>query len=439
MDIVFTPGLDPAHDVLHYGRQPLDGIFAPKSVAVIGATENPGSVGRTIVWNLLSSTFGGTIYPVNPKRASILGIKAYPTLRDVPEVVDLIVVVTPAPSIPGIISDAVDIGVKSAIIISAGFKETGPEGAELERQILEHARRGNMRIIGPNCLGVMSPVSGFNATFATTIARRGSVGFISQSGALCTAILDWSLQENVGFSHFVSIGSMLDVDWSDLIYYLGDDPHTKSIVIYMETIGNARAFLSAAREVALTKPIIVIKPGRTEGAAKAAASHTGSLTGSDEVLEVAFRRSGVLRVNSIAELFYMAEVLGKQPSPKGRRLTILTNAGGPGVLATDALITDGGELAPISPEAMEAFNGFLPASWSHNNPVDIIGDASPERYAKALETAAKDENTDGMLVILTPQAMTDPTKTAEVLEPYAQSLGKPVLASWMGGKDIAAR
>lgn len=437
MDIVVTPGLDPAHDVLHYGRQALDSIFAPKSVAVIGATETPGSVGRTIVWNLISSSFGGTIYPVNPKRASILGIKAYPSLSAVPEVVDLIVVVTPAATIPNIIKEAVDIGVKSAIIISAGFKETGPEGVELERQILEHARRGGMRIIGPNCLGVMSPISGLNATFATTIARPGSVGFISQSGALCTAILDWSLRENVGFSSFVSIGSMLDVDWSDLIYYLGDDPHTKSIVIYMETIGNARAFLSAAREVALTKPIIVIKPGRTEGAAKAAASHTGSLTGSDEVLEVAFRRSGVLRVNSIAELFYMAEVLGKQPRPQGKRLTILTNAGGPGVLATDALITNGGELAKISPETMEQFNKLLPAAWSHNNPVDILGDASPERYAKALEIAANDPNSDGILVILTPQAMTDPTKTADVLEPYAQSLGKPVIATWMGGDEIA--
>jgi acetyltransferase len=437
MDPVFTPGLDPAHDVLHYGRQPLDSIFAPKSVAVIGATETPGSVGRTIVWNLISSSFGGTIYPVNPKRASILGIKAYPSLSAVPELVDLIVVVTPARTIPDIIKEAVDIGVKSAIIISAGFKETGPEGVELERQILEHARRGNMRIIGPNCLGVMSPITGLNATFATTIARPGSVGFISQSGALCTAILDWSLRENVGFSHFVSIGSMLDVDWSDLIYYLGDDPHTKSIVIYMETIGNARAFLSAAREVALTKPIIVIKPGRTEGAAKAAASHTGSLTGSDEVLEVAFRRSGVLRVNSIAELFYMAEVLGKQPRPEGKRLTILTNAGGPGVLATDALITNGGELAPISPESMEAFNELLPAAWSHNNPVDILGDASPERYAKALEIAARDPNSDGILVILTPQAMTDPTQTAEVLQPYAASLGKPVIATWMGGNEVA--
>jgi acetyltransferase len=437
MDIVVTPRLDPAHDVLHYGRQALDAIFAPKSVAVIGATENSGSVGRTIVWNLLSSTFGGTIYPVNPKRPSILGIKAYPSLSAVPEIVDLIVVVTPATSIPGIIKEAVDIGVKSAVIISAGFKETGPQGAELERQILEHARRGGMRIIGPNCLGVMSPISGLNATFATTIARPGSVGFISQSGALCTAILDWSLRENVGFSYFVSVGSMLDVDWSDLIYYLGDDPHTKSIVIYMETIGNARGFLSAAREVALTKPIIVIKPGRTEGAAKAAASHTGSLTGSDEVLEVAFRRSGVLRVNSIAELFYMAEVLGKQPSPKGPRLTVLTNAGGPGVLAADALITNGGELTTISPEAMEEFNKILPASWSHNNPVDIIGDASPERYAKALEIAAKDPNSDGILVILTPQAMTDPTKTANELVPYAQSLGKPVIATWMGGNDVA--
>ena len=437
MNPLVIPGFDPAHDVLHYERQPLDSIFAPKSVAVVGATETVGSVGRTIVWNLISSSFGGTIYPVNPKRPSVLGIKAYPDLSSIPEPVELIVIVTPAPTVPAIIKEAVDIGVKSAIIISAGFKETGPEGVELERQIMEYARSGNMRIIGPNCLGVMSPTTGLNATFASTIARRGSVGFISQSGALCTAILDWSLRENVGFSSFVSIGSMLDVDWSDLIYYLGDDPHTKSIVIYMETIGNARAFLSAAREVAMTKPIIVIKPGRTEGAAKAAASHTGSLTGSDEVLEVAFRRSGVLRVNSIAELFYMAEVLGKQPRPKGPRLTILTNAGGPGVLATDALITSGGELAKISPETMEEFNKLLPAAWSHNNPVDILGDASPERYGKALEIAAKDPNTDGILVILTPQAMTDPTKTAEELVPYSQSLGKPIIATWMGGNEVA--
>ena len=431
-----TPLFDSTHDVLRYERQALDTIFAPKNIAVIGATETPGSVGRTVIWNLISSPFGGTVFPINPKRPSVLGIKAYPNISAVPEPVDLAVVVTPAQTVPGIISDCVDFGVKSAIIISAGFKETGAGGVELERQVMEHAHRGNMRIIGPNCLGVMNPTTGVNATFASTMARRGSVGFISQSGALCTAILDWSLRENVGFSAFVSIGSMLDVDWGDLIYYLGDDPHTKSIVIYMESIGNARGFLSAAREVALTKPIIVIKPGRTEGAAKAAASHTGSLTGSDEVLEVAFRRSGVLRVGTIAELFYMAEVLGKQPRPKGRRLTILTNAGGPGVLATDSLLTNGGELTKLSTETMDAFNQLLPAAWSHNNPVDILGDASPERYSKALEIAAKDPNSDGILVILTPQAMTDPTKTAEELKPYAQSLDKPVIANWMGGRDV---
>ncbi|NLG73788.1 MAG: acetate--CoA ligase family protein, partial [Chloroflexi bacterium] len=435
MEKSVLPNLDPAHDVLHYEPKALDAIFAPKNVAVIGASETPNTVGRTLVWNLISSPFGGAVFPVNPKRASVLGIKAYPTISAVPEPVDLAVISTPAKTVPGIIKECVDAGVKGAIIISAGFKETGPEGVELERQIMEHAA-GRMRIIGPNCLGVMNPISGLNATFANGMARKGSVGFISQSGALCTAVLDWSVKENVGFSAFVSIGSMLDVGWGDLIYYLGDDPQTESIVIYMETIGDARAFLSAAREVALTKPIIVIKPGRTEGAAKAAASHTGSLTGSDEVLEVAFRRSGVLRVNSIAELFYMAEVLAKQPRPNNRRLTILTNAGGPGVLATDALITNGGELAELSPETMQAFDELLPAAWSHNNPVDILGDASPERYAKALEIAASDPNSDGMLVILTPQSMTDPTATAEMLKPYAQSLGKPVIASWMGGADI---
>ncbi|HSO27920.1 MAG TPA: acetate--CoA ligase family protein, partial [Anaerolineales bacterium] len=430
------PSFDPAHDVLHYESQALDAIFKPRNVAVVGATETVGSVGRTVIWNLISNPFGGAVFPVNPKRSNVLGVKAYPSISALPESVDLAVITTPAPTVPGIIEECANTGVRGAIIISAGFKETGPEGVELERQVLEQARRGNMRIIGPNCLGVMSPVSGLNATFASSMARRGNVGFLSQSGALCTAVLDWSFRENVGFSHFVSIGSMLDVGWGDLIYYLGDDPDTKSIVIYMETIGDARAFLSAAREVALTKPIIVIKPGRTAGAAKAAASHTGSMTGSDEVLEVAFRRSGALRVNSIAELFYMAEVLAKQPRPRGHRLTILTNAGGPGVLATDSLLTNGGQLSELTPDTMEAYNALLPGAWSHNNPVDILGDASPERYAKALDIAAQDPNSDGLLVILTPQAMTDPTKTAEALVPYTNTTGKPIIASWMGGEDV---
>lgn len=418
-------------------RSSLDAIFAPRNVAVIGATETAGSVGRTILWNLISNPFGGAVFPVNPKRPSVLGIKAYPSIKDLPEQADLAVIVTPAKTVPGIISDCVEAGVRGAIIISAGFKETGPEGLRLEQEVVERARQGNIRIIGPNCLGVMSPLNGLNATFAGAMARPGNVGFISQSGALCTAVLDWSLSENVGFSAFVSIGSMADVGWGDLIDYLGDDPQTKSIIIYMETIGNARAFLSAAREVALTKPIIVIKAGRTQAAAAAAASHTGSLTGSHEVFEAAVRRSGVLPVNSISELFNMAEVLSKQPRPAGPSLTILTNAGGPGVLATDALITGGGELAPLSEETVKELNQFLPAHWSHANPIDILGDAGPDRYAQALEVAAKDPHSDGLLVIVTPQAMTEATLTAEQLKQYAKKLNKPLLTSFMGGPEVA--
>ncbi len=439
MEATVKPSQKPPSNVLRYERHPLEPLFSPKNVALIGATEKMGSVGRTILWNLISSPFGGTVYPVNPKRSNILGIRAYPAIADVPEQVDLAVIVTPAPSVPGVIHDCVDAGVKSAIVISAGFKEIGPEGFELERQLVREARRGHLRVIGPNCLGVMSPITGLNATFAATIARPGNVGFISQSGALCTAVLDWSLKVNVGFSHFVSVGSMADIGWGALIDYMGDDSRTKSIVLYMESIGDdARAFLSAAREVALTKPIIVIKAGRTSAAAKAAASHTGALTGSDEVLDAAFRRAGVLRVNSIADLFYMAEVLGKQPRPTGPKLTIVTNAGGPGVLATDALIQNGGELAAISDEAMTQYNEVLPPQWSHNNPVDVIGDASPERYIKAVDIALKDESSNGLLVVLTPQAMTDPTQTAEQLKQRVAGSDKPVLASWMGGADVAA-
>jgi acetyltransferase len=426
-----------AHDILHQAwHHPLDPVFSPKVVAVIGATENRGSVGRTVFQNLGRGGFEGTVYPVNPKRSSVLCVKAYPNIGAIPEKVDLAVITTPANSVPGLIRECATAGVPGAIIISAGFKETGPRGAELERQVLAEAHKGKMRIVGPNCLGVMVPHLGLNATFASTIAKPGSVAFLSQSGALCTAILDWSLRENVGFSAFVSIGSMLDVNWGDLIYYLGDDPKTKSIVIYMESIGDARSFLSAAREVALTKPIIVIKVGRTEAAAKAAASHTGSLTGSDEVLHAAFRRVGVLRVETIAELFHMADVLAKQPKPKGPRLAIVTNAGGPGVLATDMLIGSGGQLAETSPQTFAALNELLPAAWSHNNPIDILGDAGPDRYAKAVQIVADDANNDGLLVILTPQAMTDPTGTAEQLKPFAQIPGKPLLASWMGGLEV---
>ncbi len=335
-------------------RGSLKTFFKPRSVALIGATEKPGSVGRTILSNLIASPFGGTVYPVNPNRPSILGVQCHPNVASIPEPVDLAVIVTPAPSIAAIIGECGEAGIPTAVVISAGFKEVGPEGLAYELAVVEQARRTGMRVIGPNCLGVMSPISGLNATFAAGMARKGRVSFIGQSGALITAILDWSLREQVGFSSIVSLGSMADVGWGDLIDYLGDDPDTDAIVLYMETVGDARAFLSAVREVALAKPIIVMKPGRSEEASRAAASHTGSMTGSDEVLDAAFRRTGVLRADRISDLFYFAEVLGKQPLPKGPRLTVLTNAGGPGVLATDALIRGGGKLAPISEATIES-------------------------------------------------------------------------------------
>lgn len=418
-------------------KQPtLDVFFAPKTVAVIGADDQPSSVGRKVLWNLISSPFGGTVYPVNRKRSSVLGIHAYNALADVPEPIDLAVVVTPAETVPDIIDECVDAGVKGVIITSVGFKEYGSAGAELEQDILTRARRGHLRVIGPNCLGVMSPITGLNATFADAIAHRGNVGFISQSGALCTAILDWSLREHVGFSAFISTGSMLDVGWGELIDYLGEDQNTQSIVIYMESIDHVQSFLSAAREVALSKPIIVIKSGRTEGAAQAAVSHTGELAGSDEVLNTAFRRSGVVRVHSIEELFAVAEVLAKQPRPRGPRLTILTNAGGPGILAADALVMNGGTLAKLSMDTITALDEILPSHWSRNNPIDIFDDATPERYEKALEIIAQDANSDGLLVILNPQSKTDPTQIAERLATVKQLKGRPILASWMGGEAI---
>lgn len=435
---VKKPIADRSQDVYRLSSRPLDSLFKPRSVAIVGATEKTGSVGRSVFWNLLRNPFGGVVYPVNPKHSHLLGVRTYPSLSTLPEVPDLVVIATPAPTVPAIVEECVKVGVPSVIIISAGFKETGPEGQALEDRIRATARQGNLRIVGPNCLGVMTPPLGLNATFANEIALPGRVAFLSQSGALGTAILDWSLQSRVGLSAFVSVGSMLDVGWGDLIDYFGSDPQTTSIVIYMESIGDARSFLSAAREVVFTKPIVVIKAGRTGAAAQAAASHTGSLAGNDEVLDAAFERCGVLRVDTIAEVFDLADILSKQPRPRGNRLTILTNAGGPGVLATDSLIRRGGRLADLQPQTEKTLDQFLPPAWSHHNPIDLLGDAEPERYAKALDVVAKDPGTDGLLVILTPQAMTDPTATAEKLRPYAKIEGKPVFASWMGGQQVLA-
>jgi len=414
-------------------RRPiLRAMFNPRAIALIGATEAPDSVGRTLMENLLS--FGRPLYPINPKRNTVLGIKAFPNIVDVPGPVELAIIATPANTVPDVVGECAATGVTGAVIISAGFREIGSAGKELEKAIL--ARRGGMRLIGPNCLGVMIPSAGLNATFAKKTAVPGNVAFISQSGALGAAILDWSVRERVGFSAFLSTGSMLDVGWGDLIYYLADDPSTRSILIYMESIGGARSFLSAAREVALRKPIIIIKAGTTEAAAKAVASHTGTLTGNDSVLNAAFRRAGVLRVHRIADLFDMAEVLSKQPRPKGPRLAVITNAGGPGVLATDMLVTEGGEIAQLSEESSRKLNEFLPSHWSRSNPVDLLADATAERFVKAVEIVSADSGNDGILVILTPQAMTDATAIAKGLSAFKKIPGKPILASWMGAGEV---
>lgn len=421
---------------LPVGTTTMRALFAPCSVALIGATERVGSVGRALLENL--SCFSGELYPINAKHESVLGRRAWPSLAALGKPVELAVIATPAAQMPGVIRECAASGVQAAIIISAGFKETGAAGVELEKRVLEEARLHGLRLIGPNCLGVMAPHLGLNATFATALAKPGRVAFLSQSGALCTAILDWSFRQNVGFSAFVSVGSMLDVGWGDLIRHFGDDPQTESIVIYMESVGDAAAFMEAARLVAGRKPIVVIKVGRTAAAARAAASHTGAMTGSDEVLDAAFERAGVLRVDSIEQLFDMAEVLAKQALPKGPRLGIVTNAGGPGALATDALVRHGGNLPDLSKATLHVLDAHMPAHWSHANPVDVLGDADAKRYATAFSAVAADPNTDGLLAVLTPQAMTEPLAIAQALIEVIKTTDKPVLASWMGGDAVAA-
>jgi acetyltransferase len=409
----------------------------PKAVAVVGASEKQGSVGSAVMLNLGAGSFKGEVYPVNPKRDSVHGHKAYPSLSVLPPGVDLVVIATPAATVPDLIRQCGDAGIPAAIVVSAGFEEAGAAGQELMKELRAAALQGGVRVIGPNCLGFISPYSGLNASFGSVAPQPGSVAFLSQSGALGTAILDWTVKEKIGMSVFVSLGSMVDMSWAAMIDYLSTDPNTKSIVIYMESIGNAREFLSAARELALYKPIIVLKAGRHAEGAKAAMSHTGSMAGSDDVLDAAFDRCGIFRVKTIAELFYMAEALSKQPRPQGPRLAIVTNAGGPGVLATDALADEGGRLAQIAPETLASLDAILPASWSKGNPIDVLGDASPEKYCQAVQYALADPNVDSVLTVLTPQAMTNPTAVAKAIAALPNTNNKPLLASWMGGDTVA--
>ncbi len=414
----------------------LEKIFAPKRIAVIGASDRQGSVGYTLMKNLVGSGFHGVIYPVNPKHESVLGIEAYPSVKQIPRQIDLAIIATPAPTVPELVKECAEAGIKGIIVISAGFKEIGEQGRKLEQEILQVAGSQNIRIIGPNCLGVIVPRIGMNASFAGKMPPEGQIAFISQSGALGTAILDWAVEEEVGLSYFVSIGDMLDVDFGDLIDYFGTDPRTESIILYIESLTNVRKFMSAARAFARTKPIIAVKSGRFAESAKAAASHTGALAGEDIVYDAAFQRAGIVRVEEIEDLFNCAEILAKQRNPKGPRLAIITNAGGPGVMATDALIKYGGKLAELSAGTLEELNKTLPPFWSHGNPVDVLGDAPPERFARTLQIVLRDEGVDGVLVILTPQAMTDSTGTAQLIAEVAQGARKPVLAAWMGGPSV---
>ena len=414
----------------------LDKLFNPKVIAVIGATAREHTVGYSLMNNIIGSGFDGIVYPINPKRTNVIGVKAYASIDEVPDKVDLAIIATPAKTVPAIVEACGQAGVSGIVLISAGFTEIGKQGKVLTKQITDSLRKYGMRLIGPNCLGFIKPSIHLNASFANKMALPGKIAFISQSGALCTAILDWSVKQNVGFSHFVSIGSMIDVSFHDLIDYFGSDPLTTSIVIYMESLTDARSFMSAARAFARNKPIIVLKAGKSSEGAQAAMSHTGSLAGNDFVFDAAFKRAGIVRVNTIDELFHIAQSLAMQNKPAGNRLAIITNAGGPGVIATDTLIEKGGKIAQLSEDTINELNQHLSPNWSKGNPVDVLGDAGPEQYEKAVELCAKDKNVDGILVILTPQEMTDPTGVAMKVAAVAKKCRKTVLASWMGADDI---
>lgn len=416
----------------------LDKIFDPKTVAVIGASNREGTVGYALIKNLIGSGFKGTVYPINYKNKSIYGVRSYASLKDTRDNIDLAVISTPAETVPEIIKECGEYGVGGVVVISAGFLEAGDKGKGMGEHIREMAKKYNMRIIGPNCLGFIKPSIKLNVSFANKMAKPGKIAFISQSGALCTAILDWSVEQNVGFSHFVSIGSMIDVGFHDLIDYFGQDPNTNSIVIYMESLTHARKFMSAARAFARSKPIIVLKAGKSSAGAKVALSHTGTLAGNDAAFDAAFKRAGIISVDTIEQLFNAAQALAMQPRPEGKRLAILTNAGGPGVLATDHLISLRGELAELSEPTLKILNEQLPPMWSHGNPVDVLGDAGYERYGLAAKALINDPNVDGLLVILTPQSMTNPDEIAQEIVEIAKKSRKPILASWMGESDVRA-
>ena len=415
----------------------LDKIFKPQRIAVVGVSPNPKSVSGRILANLIGGGFRGVVYPVSPSVEAVMGMPCYPSAASLPRTADLGIVCAAAAQVPGLVRECGEAGIRGLIIVSAGFRETGPAGLALEESTLAESRRfEGMRILGPNCLGIISPAHSLNASFAGAMPRPGHVAFVSQSGALCTSVLDWAAEEKLGFSHFVSTGNMIDVEFGDLIDYLGEDELTKSILLYIESIPDARKFMTAARAFARMKPIVAYKAGRFSESAAAAASHTGALAGEDAVYEAAFERMGVARVFNIGEIFDCADLVGRPKVPKGPRLAVLTNAGGPGVMATDALIAAGGVLARLSDATMRELDASLPPQWSRRNPVDVLGDAKSKLMAKAAQIVLLDPGVDALLVIITPQAMTNPTAMAREVCAQAASTPKPVLAAWLGGASM---
>ncbi len=419
------------------GRHYLEHLFAPQSIAVFGASELPDSVGGRVYRNLLAAGFAGPVYAINPKYEKIGDQPCFPTLDAVNERVDLAIIATPAATVPALIRDCGEHNARGAIVMSAGFGELeGTAGRALERSMLEEAHRQGVRILGPNCLGLMRPVLGLNATFSNNVAKPGSLALVSQSGAICTAILDWAGDHSVGFSAMISVGDAADVGFGDILDYLSMDPGTRSILMYIEGVDDARRFMSGLRAAARLKPVIVIKAGRHEEGSRAAMSHTGSLVGADDVFDAALQRAGVVRAETIEQLFAAAQLLSTPNRVSGNRLAIITNAGGPGVMATDRAVEQGIRLAKLGDAVMQRLNGELPKHWSHGNPVDILGDATPERYQAAAEACLADDDVDGLLVMLTPQAMTEPTEAAEAVVKAANPRCKPILSCWLGGTQV---
>jgi acetyl coenzyme A synthetase (ADP forming)-like protein len=417
-------------------------IFNPKSIAVVGTNNVKGSVPYDILFNILKTEFTGIVFPVSPGEKSICSIKAYKYVVDIPDPVDLAIIVFPSAVCHLALEQCGQKGIKGVVIISAGFKEVGEKGLEREKQLLQIADKYDMSIIGPNCLGIINtdPLINLNASFARKMPERGNIGFLSQSGALCTAVLDYALAKHIGFSKFISFGNKVDISEIDLIYYLMEDEQTKVILLYLEEISDGRALMKAAHDVTCQsgKPVLILKSGRTEAGASAAASHTGSLAGDDEICDAAFKQAGIIRCDNIEEMFNVAIAFAYQPAPKSNRVAIITNAGGPGVLTTDAAIRDGLQLARFSEETIKEFKKSLPATANTKNPVDVIGDAHADRYNVAMTGAFTDDNVDAVFVILTPQSMTDIDTIAKEVVEVSKQYSKPVYTSFMGEADVAS-